>query len=71
MLIFVVLILAGFFFIWKKGVLDWAQMEQGQARKVTIRLDLTPAPSKSGKAELTPSMIPEDLRGNPWLAGAG
>ena len=24
MLTFVVLILAGFFFIWKKGVLDWA-----------------------------------------------
>src|SRR4051794_9731813 len=25
MLVFVVLILAGFFFIWKKGVLDWAE----------------------------------------------
>ncbi len=25
MLLFVVLILAGFFFVWKKGVLDWAQ----------------------------------------------
>jgi NADH-quinone oxidoreductase subunit A len=24
MLVFVILILAGFFFIWKKGVLDWA-----------------------------------------------
>src|SRR6202789_3959616 len=30
MLVFVVLILAGFFFIWKKGVLDWAgPLEQG------------------------------------------
>lgn len=28
MLIFVVLILAGFFFIWKKGVLDWAESER-------------------------------------------
>ena len=28
MLIFVVLILAGFFFIWKKGVLDWAEGER-------------------------------------------
>ena len=27
MLIFVVLILAGFFFIWKKGVLDWAHSD--------------------------------------------
>jgi NADH-quinone oxidoreductase subunit A len=27
MLVFVVLILAGFFFIWKKGVLDWAHGE--------------------------------------------
>jgi NADH-quinone oxidoreductase subunit A len=28
MLIFVILILAGFFFIWKKGVLDWAHSER-------------------------------------------
>ena len=28
MLIFIVLILAGFFYIWKKGVLDWAHSEQ-------------------------------------------
>ena len=28
MLVFVVLILAGFFFIWKKGVLDWAHPEK-------------------------------------------
>jgi NADH-quinone oxidoreductase subunit A len=25
MLLFIVLVLAGFFYIWKKGVLDWAQ----------------------------------------------
>ena len=30
MLTFVMLILAGFFFIWKKGVLDWAQMTPRQ-----------------------------------------
>jgi NADH-quinone oxidoreductase subunit A len=28
MLVFIVLILAGFFFIWRKGVLDWAQGER-------------------------------------------
>jgi len=28
MLVFVVLILAGFFFIWKKGVLDWAHSDR-------------------------------------------
>ena len=28
MLVFVILILAGFFFIWKKGVLDWAHSER-------------------------------------------
>ena len=27
MLVFVILILAGFFYIWKKGVLDWAEQE--------------------------------------------
>src|SRR5215468_6438634 len=29
MLIFIVLVLAGFFYIWKKGVLSWAQDEAG------------------------------------------
>ena len=28
MLIFVILIVAGFFYIWKKGVLDWAHSER-------------------------------------------
>jgi NADH-quinone oxidoreductase subunit A len=50
MLTFVILILAGFFFIWKKGVLDWAQSELAPAKPVTIRLDLTPV--KTGRAEL-------------------
>jgi NADH-quinone oxidoreductase subunit A len=54
MLTFVILILAGFFFIWKKGVLDWAQSDLRPSRPVAIRLDLTPAPhrSTSGKPEL-------------------
>jgi NADH-quinone oxidoreductase subunit A len=30
MLIFIVLILAGFFYIWKKGVLDWAKTERDE-----------------------------------------
>lgn len=47
MLTFVILILAGFFFIWKKGVLDWAQSDLAPSRPVAIRLDLTPAPRKS------------------------
>jgi NADH-quinone oxidoreductase subunit A len=43
MLTFVVLILAGFFFIWKKGVLDWAHNEDTAPRRpVTVRLNLTP-----------------------------
>jgi NADH-quinone oxidoreductase subunit A len=28
MLAFVVLIMAGFFFVWKKGVLDWAHADR-------------------------------------------
>src|SRR5580700_10211947 len=49
MLTFVVLILAGFFFIWKKGVLDWAHIEDtAPARSMTARLNLTPV-------ELTPA----------------
>src|ERR1700759_4150112 len=42
MLTFVVLILAGFFFIWKKGVLDWAHNDAAPVRPVTVRLNLTP-----------------------------
>jgi NADH-quinone oxidoreductase subunit A len=33
MLVFVLLILAGFFFIWKKGVLDWAAAVEEGAEK--------------------------------------
>jgi NADH-quinone oxidoreductase subunit A len=37
MLVFVVLILAGFFFIWKKGVLDWAEGERVVAPPSNLR----------------------------------
>src|ERR1700743_3118202 len=41
MLTFVVLILAGFFFIWKKGVLDWAHDEgTPPSRDVAVRMNL-------------------------------
>jgi NADH-quinone oxidoreductase subunit A len=33
MLIFVVLVLSGFFFIWKKGALDWAESTHRPGRK--------------------------------------
>jgi len=33
MLVFVVLILSGFFYIWKKGALDWAETSNRPARK--------------------------------------
>jgi NADH-quinone oxidoreductase subunit A len=52
MFIFVILILAGFFFIWKKGVLDWAHSGDTNEERETIRLDLRPV--DSGRAELTP-----------------
>jgi NADH-quinone oxidoreductase subunit A len=32
MLVFVILILAGFFYIWKKGALDWAASDVGSKR---------------------------------------
>lgn len=40
MLTFVVLILAGYFFIWKKGVLDWAHEVPDSA--MSVRMNLTP-----------------------------
>jgi NADH-quinone oxidoreductase subunit A len=51
MLIFVILILAGFFFIWKKGVLDWAQEPSAPVRPADLILDLTPAEPR--RRELT------------------
>ena len=33
MLVFVVLILSGFFYIWKKGALDWSQQDRPSAKK--------------------------------------
>jgi NADH-quinone oxidoreductase subunit A len=33
MLLFVVLVLCGFFYIWKKGVLDWSADEQRRQRR--------------------------------------
>jgi NADH-quinone oxidoreductase subunit A len=44
MFTFVVLILAGFFFIWKKGVLDWAHKGDADEDKksAVMRLDLQP-----------------------------
>ena len=33
MLVFVVLILSGFFYIWKKGALDWAETSNRPGRK--------------------------------------
>ena len=32
MLLFIVLVLCGFFYIWKKGVLDWADRRAGAAQ---------------------------------------
>jgi NADH-quinone oxidoreductase subunit A len=51
MLVFVVLILAGFFFVWKKGVLDWAHNDAAPARPVGVRIDLTPVDLPRGDAE--------------------
>ena len=36
MLVFVILILSGFFYIWKKGALDWASGPQGTKRNRTL-----------------------------------
>jgi NADH-quinone oxidoreductase subunit A len=55
MLVFVVLVLAGFFFIWKKGVLDWAHNVAAPANSLANRINLTPAdltPGKTARAEL-------------------
>ena len=37
MLLFIVLVLCGFFYIWKKGVLDWSTDQQRQQREAESR----------------------------------
>ena len=39
MLAFVVLIMAGFFFVWKKGVLDWAHSDRDPVTPITDNLE--------------------------------
>jgi NADH-quinone oxidoreductase subunit A len=34
MLLFIVLVLCGFFYIWKKGVLNWSSEEQSRTRRL-------------------------------------
>jgi NADH-quinone oxidoreductase subunit A len=49
MLLFVVLVLAGFFYIWKKGVLDWSQAEEVErkaAAGLLLRTDNALKPEK-------------------------
>jgi NADH-quinone oxidoreductase subunit A len=33
MLLFIILIVVGFFYVWKKGALDWSIEEPGTAKK--------------------------------------
>jgi NADH-quinone oxidoreductase subunit A len=47
MLVFVVLILSGFFYIWKKGALEWAHPDRTDVR----RAKSSPAPTKTTETE--------------------
>ena len=40
MLLFIVLVLAGFFYIWKKGALDWSREEPGSVGTASTSLSL-------------------------------
>ena len=44
MFLFIALVLAGFFYIWKKGVLDWAAEEREPATPVLTGADLETPP---------------------------
>jgi hypothetical protein len=61
MFLFVAFIMAGFFYVWKKGVLDWAKTAEPQ-RAVSRRL-----PPGFTLTEKTPGSGPK----KPELVGAG
>jgi NADH-quinone oxidoreductase subunit A len=44
MLLFVILILAGFFYVWKKGALDWSQTEPSAAGTSSASISLEEMP---------------------------
>ncbi|HLG98527.1 MAG TPA: NADH-quinone oxidoreductase subunit A [Bryobacteraceae bacterium] len=44
MLLFVILILVGFFYVWKKGALDWSETEPSTAGAASASLSLEEAP---------------------------
>jgi len=46
MIIFIVLVLAGFFYIWKKGVLDWTHAEDIERRSAEGTLHKVPTLKK-------------------------
>src|SRR5258708_9043127 len=50
MLIFIVLVLAGFFYIWQKGVLNWTHAEDIERRSAAGTLHLTPTLEKKHAA---------------------
>lgn len=61
MLVYIVVLLAGFFYVWKKGVLDWA-VGQERKRTVTARPEL---------AEAITGALPQTSAGNPTVPVAG
>jgi NADH-quinone oxidoreductase subunit A len=57
MLIFIVLIVAGFFYIWKKGALEWAEPEHPAAAEKVARKR-----GEMARAELEPVSSGSELR---------
>jgi NADH-quinone oxidoreductase subunit A len=60
MLLFIVLVLVGFFYIWKKGVLDWSQeaMDAFKEPDVRTKLGTYTLSEDRPERELTPSGRP-------------
>lgn len=71
MLLFVVLVLCGFFYIWKKGVLDWTTNDETEAKTAQMRSifnQLTPIPET--KVSLEPIRKPEPAVGSAEVPNA-
>jgi NADH-quinone oxidoreductase subunit A len=56
MLLFIVLVLAGFFYVWKKGVLDWSHEAMAAFR---------------GTEPVRPGAVQQDQASRPELVGSG
>jgi NADH-quinone oxidoreductase subunit A len=58
MLVYVAMVMAGFFYIWKKGILDWGEAGSGRSRRGLPDAEFLRIARQSGPAGGEPALAP-------------